>query len=91
MPDLIQNALVARLHSVDWYYDHSDDYSVWKKEQFKVASLKLDFASMPIDKNQEILGDLYKPNEVDRNQNAISFLEMIIANQLLKKVLNKKT
>lgn len=85
MPTLIQNALMARLRFVDWYYDYSDDYTVWSKERVKLQTLRLDFAAMPVQENQEILGELLKSPESTRDLNAISFLEMIIAKQLLQR------
>lgn len=84
MTDLIQNALMARLRSVDWYYDYSDDYTVWSRERVKLQSLRLDLAAMPVQENQEMLGELLKSPESTRDLKAIEFLQFIIAKQILQ-------
>lgn len=84
MTDLIQNALMARLRSVDWYYNYSDDYTVWSKEKVKLETLRLDFAAMPVQENQEMLGELLKSPESTRDLKAIEFLQFVIAKQILQ-------
>lgn len=80
MTNVLQNALLVRLRSADWYHGYSDDYSVYAEGKRTLDSIRFDLQKMPIAENQEILAELLK-DQVN-NELPIGFLRMIIANQI---------
>jgi hypothetical protein len=78
MTNVLQNALTARLRSIDWYYGYSDDYTVWAREKRKIDTLSHDISQLPLEQIQEMLGEQHARPDNAKDTHAISLLENVI-------------
>lgn len=85
MTDILTDALARRLRSFDWFYEYSDDHSVFKKEQAKLQKMRKDFEQNPLDINNQVLEHLIQRKIDEHDARAIRFLEGVIAKQINKK------
>jgi hypothetical protein len=80
MMDDMKNALMARLRSMDWHYDFSDDHRVWTRGRSAYAALQNDANQLSTEDLQTI------KNDASDNASIVCFITAILAsreNQLI--------